>query len=80
MRNITITLDEEAARWARVEAARRDMSVSRLFAGLLEEYMGAEQRYDGAMHDYLSRRGRKLKGPDASYPSRDERHDRVRLR
>ena len=33
MRNVTITLDEETARWARVEAAMRGTSVSRLCWG-----------------------------------------------
>ncbi len=80
MRNVTITLDEQTARWARVEAARRDTSVSRLLGDLLREYMAAEQTYEGAMHDYLSRRGRKLKRPGSSYPSRDDLHDRARLR
>ena len=41
MKNVTITLDEETARWARVEAAHRDMSVSRLIAELLQEHMRA---------------------------------------
>jgi hypothetical protein len=35
MKNVTVTLDEETARWARIEAAHRDMSVSRLIRELL---------------------------------------------
>ena len=35
LKNVTVTLDEETARWARVEAARRDTSVSRLLGHLL---------------------------------------------
>ena len=30
LRNVTVTLEEEVARWARLEAARNDTSVSRL--------------------------------------------------
>ena len=30
LRNITVTLEEDAARWARLEAARKETSVSRL--------------------------------------------------
>ena len=32
MRNITVALDHEIARWARVAAAERDLSVSRFIA------------------------------------------------
>src|SRR5438105_4928853 len=37
LRNITITLDEAVARWARIEAARQDTSVSQLLARILHE-------------------------------------------
>ena len=37
MKNVTITLDEELARWARIEAARQTKSLSRLIAELLEQ-------------------------------------------
>ncbi|HET9672657.1 MAG TPA: hypothetical protein VFQ40_07390 [Actinomycetota bacterium] len=30
MKNVTVTLDDETARWVRIEAARRDESVSSL--------------------------------------------------
>jgi len=35
-----VTLEEEVAQWARIEAARRDTSVSRLLGELLKERMG----------------------------------------
>jgi hypothetical protein len=38
---VTVTLEEDVARWARIEAARRDTSVSRLLGELLKERMGA---------------------------------------
>lgn len=41
LRNVTVTLEEEVAQWARIEAARRDTSVSRLLGGLLKERMSA---------------------------------------
>lgn len=37
---MTVTLEEDVAQWARVEAARRDTSVSRLLGELLKEKMG----------------------------------------
>ena len=40
LRNVTVTLEEDVARWARTEAARRDTSVSRLLGELLKERMG----------------------------------------
>jgi hypothetical protein len=41
LRNVTVTLEEEVAQWARIEAARLDTSVSRLLGELLKERMGA---------------------------------------
>jgi hypothetical protein len=79
MRNVTITLDEETARWARVEATHRDMSVSRLIGQLLREHMRAQTLYEDAMRRYLARAPTVLKdtGP---YPAREELHDRAGLR
>jgi len=42
LRNVTVTLEEDVARWARIEAARRDTSVSRLLGELLKERMSAQ--------------------------------------
>ena len=38
MTNVTISLDEQTARWARLEAARRETSVSHLVGELLARY------------------------------------------
>lgn len=72
---MTITLDEETARWARIEAARRGTSVSRLVGSLLREYMEREESYEAARKRYLAVKPRPLKG-DGRYPSRDEVHRR----
>jgi hypothetical protein len=37
LRNITVTVEESVARWARLEAARRNISVSRLLASILKD-------------------------------------------
>jgi hypothetical protein len=79
MRNVTITLDEEVLRWARIQAARLDTSVSRLLGDMLEARMAAEENYGSAMRRYLSRKPVRLK-ESGSYPSREEMHDRHRLR
>ena len=79
-RNLTVALDEETARWARVEAARRDMSVSSLLAELLRERMRADEGYEAAMTAYLARSATPLQKRRSGYPKRDELHERARLR
>jgi plasmid stability protein len=76
MKNVTITLEEEVARWARIRAAESDTSVSRLVGEMLREKMIEEQNYKSAMEQFLSRRPRKLKKPGRGYPSRKEIHAR----
>ena len=80
MRNITIALDDETARWARIEAARQDMSVSRLVANLLQENMRRNRTYEVAMQRYLSMPSRNLNEAGSPYPTREELHDRASLR
>lgn len=79
MRNVTLTLDEETARWARLEAARRDVSVSRLLRDLLRSSMGGQIAYAAAKDRFLSRPPSDLSS-GAAYPTRDEVHDRADLR
>jgi hypothetical protein len=79
MRNITVTLDDETARWARVEAAQRDMSVSRLIREVLRDHMRKRRTYERAMRSYLSRPPVPL-SEGGSYPSREDLHDRADLR
>lgn len=77
MKNVTITLDEETAAWARVHAARRNVSLSRFVGELLREHMSEMREYDRAMRRYLSRGPFKaLKGSPQRYPARDELHER----
>ena len=79
MRNVTIALDDETARWARIEAARQGTSMSRFVGGLLRERMARAgrdaDRYEEARRSYLARQPRSLSGGKA-YPSRDELHRR----
>ena len=78
LRNITITLDETLARWARIEAARNDTSVSRLLSDLLRARMTDEDQYNRAMQEALAREPfLKSTGPSLT---REEAHDRERLR
>lgn len=75
VRNVTITLDDETARWARVEAARQDTSLSRFVGALLRERMQLREGYDEARRSYLARRPASLSGGEP-YPARDELHER----
>jgi hypothetical protein len=76
MKNVTITLDEEVARWARIRAAERDTSISRLVGEMLQEKMLEDRTYQVAMQQYLSRRPKRLKRAGTRYPQRKELHDR----
>lgn len=78
LRNVTVTLDESVARWARMEAARHDTSVSRLLAGILKERMREKDGYEKEMRQALARKP--FLRTDGRYLSREEVHDRARLR
>ena len=78
IRNVTVSLEEEVALWARLEAARRDTSVSRLLGDLLKERMRRENRYDQAMQSALARPP--FLATDGRYLSREQVHERARLR
>jgi hypothetical protein len=78
LRNVTVTMEENVARWARIEAARAEMSVSRFLANILHERMAAQDGYAAAMRRALARKP--FLKTDGRYPSREEVHDRSGLR
>jgi len=55
VRNVTISMDDDLVRRAKVEAARQDKSLSKFIAELLEREVGHSQAYQKAMESYLSR-------------------------
>jgi len=59
MKNVTVTLPEDVALWARVWAARHSTSVFRLLGEMLRERMLNEEEYDGAQQRYLSVKSRR---------------------
>ena len=78
MKNMTITMDDGVAEWARLEAARRNTSVSRLVGELLAEKMRHDDAYERAMREALEFRSwGALTGP---YLTRDEMYDRSKPR
>ena len=80
MKNVTITLEDDIAHWARIRAAELNTSVSRLLGEMLRELKQQEERYQAAMKQYLSQGPVKLKKSGAKYPAREELHDRTHLR
>ena len=75
-RNVTISMDEGTARWVRVEAARRDLSVSQFLAEVLAERRQRAEGYESARARFMAREPRPLRGPGGRLPSRDELHER----
>lgn len=81
MKNITITLDEETARWARVCAAEKNMSLSRFIGELVHERMRPSLEYIEAMNAWRNEKPIRLKqDPTDRYLTREESHDRDGLR
>ena len=79
LRNLTVTVEDGVARWARIWATRHNTSVSRLVGDLLRVRMQEDEGYEVAMHAYLAAKPTRLKR-SGGYPRRDERHDRPRVR
>lgn len=78
MKNVTVTMEDQVADWARMEAARRNTSVSRLIGELLAEKMRHDDAYERAMREVLEFKSMgKSKG---AYLTRDEVNDRAGLR
>jgi hypothetical protein len=78
LRNVTVTLEEDVARWARIEAAQKETSVSRYLGELLRERMLEKGAYEKAMRHALGRKP--FLKTDGRYLSREEAHDHASLR
>lgn len=76
MKNVTVTLEPEVARWARIRAAEQEMSLSRFLGELLRREMSARSAYETAMEDYLAVEPRQLRREARPYPARDVLHER----
>jgi len=75
LRNITITLSEEAARWARRKAAEEDTSVSKLVGRMIEDQMRLTSEYWAAYKRF--KRLKPIQGVRASERmTREEAHAR----
>jgi hypothetical protein len=80
MKNITLTLDDETAAWARVHAAQKGMSLSRFLGDLLHRTMNESQEYEVAMARFFALKPFPLSDGNTPYPKREELYDRPSLR
>ena len=70
MKNVTITMEDSVADWARIEAAKRNTSVSRLVGEMLAEKMRRDDAYEVAMREAL--KFEPWGSSDGPYLTRDE--------
>ena len=75
-KNVTIALTVETARWLRVEAARRDVSVSQYLADLVDRERQSSEGYDAARARFMGRHARRLGPEGMALPSRAQVHER----
>ena len=80
MKNVTITLDAATAAWTRQTSAASGISVSRFVGELLQRQMRDSAAYQEAMRRFLSKPPVALKSLGDRYMTREEVHDRARLR
>ena len=80
MKNVTVTLDEDTAARARVQAAERNMSLSRYIGELLRKEIRQADEYEVAYRAWRAEKPWPLKGAPQPYPQRDELYDRPVLR
>jgi hypothetical protein len=78
MKNITITMDEDVAEWVRIEAAKRNASISRLIGEWVAEKMRQEDAYEQAMRASLKFEtwGASAVPVNSSANQRDTQYDR----
>lgn len=78
MKNVTVTMEDSVADWARMEAARRNTSVSRLVGEMLAERMRHDDAYERAMREALEFKS--LGVSEGRYLTREEIYDRKQRR
>ena len=71
MKNVTITVDDAVLEWARVEAARRNTSLSRMLGEYLAELQRREDAYERAYQEWRNDQ-RTWRSDGGPYPTRDE--------
>lgn len=77
MKEVTSTLDEETAAWARIYAAERNISLSSIVGGLLRNHRYEWHDYEESLRRFLAQKPVELDKPGDRYPTRDETQDRT---
>jgi hypothetical protein len=75
MKNVTITVEEPVLEWIRVEAAKRNSSVSRLVGEMLADKMRHDDAYQRAYEEWRADQV-KFNSNGQPYPKRDELYER----
>lgn len=78
MKNVTVSMDDAVADWVRIEAAKRNTSVSRLVGEMLADKMRHDDAYERAMREALE--WRSWGASSGPYLSREQANDRAQLR
>lgn len=78
MKNITLTLDDQTAARVRVEAARKNVSISKFVGDMLQERLREAREYNEAMNRFFSSTFVIQREPGERLPTRDDLHDRSR--
>ncbi len=77
MKNVTITMEDKVADWARIEAAKGNISLSRMLGDMLAEKMQQNDAYGRAYQEW-KQIPRVWKSDGGPYPKRDELYERGR--
>ena len=80
MKNVTISLPDDLARWLQVRAAEDGRNVSEWVAGLLAETKRRGDEYETARREFFAVKPRKMEWVDGRKPTREELHDRAGFR
>ena len=70
MKNLTITVDDDVLEWARIEAARRGTSVSRMVGDFMAEMQRREDAYERAYLAWRTDERNWHAGSDGAVPAR----------
>jgi hypothetical protein len=75
MKNVTITVEDSALEWVRIEAAKRNTSVSRLVGEMLADKMRLTDAYQRAAYDWANK-DRTWRSDGSAYAKRADLYDR----
>ena len=78
LKNVTITVEEDALRWARKQAAEENTSVSKLVGRMLEDKMRRTDGYWAAYEKWKSLEPLSIPGLAADRLTREEANERRR--